>query len=240
MEVAAFGRPCVVDPGTFCYGTDPARRDHFRGTAAHSTVTIDGLGQAKPGHLFEWRDRPVAALRRFETSAAFDFADAEHDAYLKLPDPVLHRRRVLFVKPRYWVIVDDLVGQAEHLIEHRLQFADLPVSVDGDWTRAEGLAGHGLLARVFTAGPLERQLEEAGALARLRPPPAGAAPGPLRPAAAAAPPRHAAPAARGRLGAGAERLGGRGGARLRGERRADRDRRRPRAGPLTCAASPGS
>ncbi len=159
VEVAAFGRPCVVDPGTFCYGTDPARRDHFRGTAAHSTVTIDGLGQAKPGHLFEWRDRPVAALRRFETSAAFDFADAEHDAYLKLPDPVLHRRRVLFVKPRYWVIVDDLVGQAEHLIEHRLQFADLPVSVDGDWTRAEGLAGHGLLARVFTAGPLERQLE---------------------------------------------------------------------------------
>jgi hypothetical protein len=158
VEFAAFGRPCVVDPGTFCYGADPALRDHFRGTAAHSTLTVDGLGQAEPGHLFEWRDRPVAALRRFETSEAFDFADAEHDAYMKLPDPVLHRRRVLFVKPRYWVIVDDLVGQAEHLIEHRLQFAALQVSVDGDWARVGWPDGRGLLVRAFAPAQLEREL----------------------------------------------------------------------------------
>jgi hypothetical protein len=156
VEVAAFGRPFVVDPGTFCYGADPARRDHFRGTEAHSTVTVDGLGQAAPGRLFEWRGRPLAALRRFQTNEAFDYADAEHDAYLTLSDPVLHRRRVLFVKPRYWVIVDDLAGEAEHLIEHRLQFADLQVDVYGDWVRAQGGEGRGLLVRVLP--PVEREL----------------------------------------------------------------------------------
>jgi hypothetical protein len=156
VEVAAFGRPFVVDPGTFCYGADPAARERFRGTAAHSTVTVDGLGQATPGRLFEWHGRPVVALRRFETSERFDFADAEHDGYLRLADPVLHRRRVLFVKPRCWVIVDDLVGQAEHLIEHRLQFGDLEAALDGDWTRVRGADGFGLLVRVF--GPVERDL----------------------------------------------------------------------------------
>ncbi|MGZ4203619.1 MAG: alginate lyase family protein, partial [Thermoleophilaceae bacterium] len=158
IELAAFGHPYVVDPGTFCYGASAAWRDHFRGTEAHSTITVDGLGQATPGGLFRWHGRPAVTLRRWEPSVAFDFADAEHDGYARLADPVLHRRRVLFVKPRYWVIVDDVVGRAEHLIEHRLQFADLPVSVEGDWTRVEGPGGHGLLVRVFAAEPLERQL----------------------------------------------------------------------------------
>ena len=65
---------------------------------------------------------------------------------------------MLFVKPRYWVIVDDLVGQAEHLIEHRLQFAALQVSVDGDWARVGWPDGRGLLVRAFAPAQLEREL----------------------------------------------------------------------------------
>ena len=66
---------------------------------------------------------------------------------------------MLFVKPRYWVVVDDLAGSAEHLIEHRFQFADLP----SERGRATGLArrrpgGRGLLVRAFARVPLEREL----------------------------------------------------------------------------------
>jgi len=47
----------------------------------------------------------------------FDFADASHDGYARLPQPVVHRRQVVFVKPDYWVILDSLTGVGEHTLD---------------------------------------------------------------------------------------------------------------------------
>src|SRR6266704_992259 len=80
----SWGPPCLVDPGTGVYAPDPAWRDHFRGTAAHSTVTVDAAGQAVATGPFAWRDLPRARLRRWISNDRFDLADAEHDAYRRL------------------------------------------------------------------------------------------------------------------------------------------------------------
>lgn len=161
VVVSPFGEPFIVDPGTCVYAADPAFRQHFRGTAAHSTVTVDGLGQAEPSGPFGWRQRPRVHLRRFESNRDFDFADASHDAYRRLADPVTHRRRVVFVKsPGYWVIVDDLAGSAEHRFEQSFQFAALPVGRTPDgWVRARGSRGRGLLIRTFADAPVEARID---------------------------------------------------------------------------------
>lgn len=168
VVVSPFGEAVIVDPGTFIYAKDPASRDHFRSTAAHSTVTVDGTGQARPKGPFAWHDRPAAHLRRFESTPGYDFADASHEAYCRLPDPVIHRRRVVFVKaPGYWVIVDDLIGSAEHRIEHRFQFGEVNLTAAcGSWARAQGLRGRGLLVRAFASEPLTTRVE-AGCLSPL-------------------------------------------------------------------------
>jgi hypothetical protein len=157
IQCTAFGEPFLVDPGTGTYA-DEAWRSFFRGTAAHSTVTVDGVGQALPVGPFSWQQRPRARLRRWLSTEAIDFADAEHDAYGRLPDPVRHRRRVLFVKPRYWVLLDDLVGAGWHRIELRFQFGPVEVSLEpGSWTRAVA-GGRALLLRPFAEVPLETRL----------------------------------------------------------------------------------
>src|SRR5205823_2652803 len=97
---AAFGEPAVVDPGTHGYTPDAGWRDFFRGTAAHSTVVVDGQSQALPAGPFAWQSRPEARLRRRESNDILEVFDAEHAAYARLSDPVIHRRRVLWVKPR--------------------------------------------------------------------------------------------------------------------------------------------
>jgi len=160
IQCASFGGPCVVDPGTFSYA-DRLWRDHFRGTAAHSTVTVDGEGQAAPAGPFRWERRPSARLHGWQSDHRYDFADASHDAYARLKDPVTHRRRVLFVKPRYWVVVDDLLGAAEHAVAVRFQLG--AVSVTGDaaqWARAPRAKGPGLLIRSFSASPLKCEIHE--------------------------------------------------------------------------------
>jgi hypothetical protein len=160
IQCAAFGEPCLVDPGTFSYA-DPRWRDHFRGTMAHSTVTVDGESQAVPTGPFRWLRRPAARLQRWQSDEMYDFADGSHDGYARLKDPVAHRRRVLFVKPRYWVVVDDLHGAAEHTVAVRFQLGPMPATVDAaQWARAGNPGGPGLLIRSFSASPLKCEVHE--------------------------------------------------------------------------------
>jgi hypothetical protein len=168
IQCSVFGQPCLVDAGTYGYTAEPRWRDFFRGTAAHSTVVVDGEGQAHPAGPFKWHASPRARLHRWRSTEAFDFADASHDAYRRLADPVTHRRRVLFVKPRYWVVVDDLDGSAEHVIELHFQFAPMNVTMDANlWARAHVVDGCGLLIRSFAEVALKGEIHE-GAVAPFR------------------------------------------------------------------------
>jgi hypothetical protein len=90
-----------------------------------------------------------------------DYVDAEHDAYAHLADPVRHRRRVLFVKPKGWVVVDDLDGRAAHQLEVRFQFGARPVSLGPQsWVAARGLDRKGLWLTAFSTIPLSARIRE--------------------------------------------------------------------------------
>jgi len=168
LQCTAFGEPFLVDPGTDGYTLHPAWRDFFRGTAAHSTVWVDDQPHATPAGPFKWIAQPRAHLRQWVSTKNLDLADAEHDAYHRLPDPVTHRRRIIFVKPRYWIVVDDLAGREEHRVELRFQFAPMPVTVDATrWARAVGRRGCGLLMRAFSTATLTAEVC-AGRLAPLQ------------------------------------------------------------------------
>ncbi len=161
VQCSAFGQQYLVDAGTCCYAANPEIRDFFRGTAAHSSVVVDGEGQAAPAGPFAWQSRPTTQLLRWISNERFTFADAEHDGYRALPDPVRHRRRVIFVKPRFWLLVDDLTGAANHCIEIRFQFAPMQVRVDANrWVRATLDGRHGLLLHTFATEPLNIEVRE--------------------------------------------------------------------------------
>jgi hypothetical protein len=121
IEVSAGGRPFIVDPGTYVYSADLAKRHEFRSTAYHSTVQIDGLEQntidlqqpfvigneARP-RVLEWKN-----------DADSDKVVGEHYGY-----PVVHRRTVIFNKrERLWLIDDEFFGEGEHLYEARFHLA---------------------------------------------------------------------------------------------------------------------
>jgi hypothetical protein len=155
VQCAVFGEPCLVDPGTYCYTPEVEWRDFFRSTAAHSTIVVDGRSQAEPTGPFGWDRRPQGRLREWHSTADLDFLDAESNAFLTLPDPVLHRRRVLFVKPRYWVIVDDLTGVSSHRVDLTFQCSAIQVTPGPNrWARARTAGGRSLWISPFASGGL--------------------------------------------------------------------------------------
>jgi uncharacterized heparinase superfamily protein len=150
-----FGEPCIVDPGMPTYGGDPKWRDAFRSTALHSSVVVDGLSQAEPTGTFSWSSQPRARLRSWISNDAFDFVDSAHDAYGPRCNGLSHRRRVIFIKPRFWVIVDDLDdagGGALRSIDLGFQLAPhLRLTVEHPWVRVATPQGRALLMQ-STAG----------------------------------------------------------------------------------------
>src|SRR5262249_8967198 len=108
IVLQAAGRDLIVDPGTGAYTPDLGVRDRFRSTEAHATVRVDGEEiNPLPPRPFELPGVDAPRVLRFASRAGFDLVEAEHRGYLRLADPVLHRRVVLLNKKTRRVVIED-------------------------------------------------------------------------------------------------------------------------------------
>lgn len=121
--VSAFGQQLIMDPGTYSYLSEPDWRNYFKGTLAHNTISVDKENQSEIIGPFLWGRRAKSAILKWITNDEFDFVAGEHDGYSKGPEPIKHRRKILFAKPHYWLIIDFLLGRGKHVFESCFHFA---------------------------------------------------------------------------------------------------------------------
>jgi hypothetical protein len=128
LELAAYGRSLIVDPGRYTYSEagEINWRVKFRATAYHNTVVVDGKNQTRyePRVIKETSRHsygsvrhkvtgpaPQHELRVFESEPRFDCLhgiarSAEYDA--------VHERRVFFAFGEYWICCDTLTSPSVH------------------------------------------------------------------------------------------------------------------------------
>jgi hypothetical protein len=114
IEVRHAGVDLLVDPGTYCYLTDPVARRYFRSTVAHNTLEIGGEDQATYGGSFLWLDAPKAEATRIEGLDDGPVAcwQARHDGYAKTPGQPIHERTVTLDRvARRIDVADCIAGQ---------------------------------------------------------------------------------------------------------------------------------
>jgi Heparinase II/III-like protein/Heparinase II/III N-terminus len=128
VELAAGGRPLLVDPGRYTYSEhepDPAgvarnMRHWFKGTAGHNTVCVDGLDQTS---YHRGKHSGPAAEPHFLGRFSVTGLDVLEGEALSPCYEAVHRRRVWFVADEYWVIEDMLSGEQPHRYELRFHLA---------------------------------------------------------------------------------------------------------------------
>jgi Heparinase II/III-like protein/Heparinase II/III N-terminus len=146
IEVSVSGRPALVDPGFYTYNGSAEWHRYFRDTAAHNTVVVDGESQATYRGRLRWSQGYRATPHHWVTTACMDYAEGSHDGYTRLASPVQHRRGVLFMKPDYWLLRDELTGEGEHQIDRYFHLApDFDPTVLGSRVSARDRDGVGLL-----------------------------------------------------------------------------------------------
>ncbi|MBT8079982.1 MAG: heparinase II/III family protein [Gammaproteobacteria bacterium] len=151
FSLAVAGREVLVDPGTYDYFSYPEWRRYFRTTAAHNTLTVDGEDQSESLGPFIWGQRAEARLVDWQSSATAVSVTGEHSGYQRLPDPVLHRRRVSLNKDDSSIEIRDSVqaGSAHALAAH---FHVAPGwHVTAPSARLVEITGHGVRLRLASA-----------------------------------------------------------------------------------------
>ncbi|MBC7512846.1 MAG: alginate lyase family protein [Herminiimonas sp.] len=125
LTLSVAGLPMLIDPGTYAYHSQPEWRNYFRGTAAHNTVRVDGCDQSVIGGNFMWLQKAEAFCEAWHSTTQQDCLVAHHDGYLRLQDPVLHRRRIVFQKAQRLILVEDtLECRGTHAVELSWHFSD--------------------------------------------------------------------------------------------------------------------
>jgi hypothetical protein len=120
IEVYAYGTPFIVDPGTYTYNVNDPYRNYFVSSLAHNTAVVAGKSQVRRWSAANMQP-PRGAVEQIQWIAqeSFDYVEGRYtDGYgdysFKPPrrpqviGNVVHTRRVLFVKPDYWLLVDEL------------------------------------------------------------------------------------------------------------------------------------
>ena len=116
----AYGRPLLIDPGIRSYeGADVERYVH---TNYHNTICIDGQN----------KDWVTGKTERWVSNAGMDYAFGTHPANKGLTQ----RRSVIFVKPEYWIVHDDVLGEGSHTYDQNWHFAEDAGIVENPETKA--------------------------------------------------------------------------------------------------------
>lgn len=135
FELAAGGQALVVDPARYTYSEagEFNWRVHFRGTAAHNTVCVDGRHQTRylPKPIKDASRHAPGSVRHKISGPAPDTACLESDlrgARFALVHgrcasheyDAVHERCIVMVEGRYWIVSDWLNAPTAH--DYRLSF----------------------------------------------------------------------------------------------------------------------
>ncbi|MCG8605261.1 heparinase II/III-family protein, partial [bacterium] len=128
FELFAYGKPFIVEGGTYTYKYDRWHR-YFESSFAHNTIIVDGRSQLRMANEATWAfQNPEKLPNVWHSNELFDYLEASYeDGYGNNKENVLrglkHTRRILFVKPDYWIIWDVVSGEGEYPASQLFHFA---------------------------------------------------------------------------------------------------------------------
>jgi len=156
FTLSAAGRPLLIDAGNYAYCAPRQWRSYFRGTAAHNTARVDGQDQSIYRGSFLWDRHARTTLESAALESDPQRLSASHDGYLRLSDPVRHRRTWCYYPGSRALLVRDAFQCARaHRIELHWHFApECRVQARGAQLTAEREG-----VRLRLAGPPELSLD---------------------------------------------------------------------------------
>lgn len=115
LSVAAYGQDLLVDGGRFAYKGEVAKkfRKYATGSASHNLIMVDGKGQANGPKVAE---KPLDE-NLYTITKDFDYGSGIFEKYAGLEGNFSHTRSMVYVRGKFWVVVDRVTTDRPRTIE---------------------------------------------------------------------------------------------------------------------------
>jgi len=127
FDIHSFGRDLICDIGRYTYVEGEPFREYFKGCKGHNTTIVDGKDFIKCKGSWGYEKTAEPCGQKWISEEEFDYVEGSHKGYLDLKDPVLPTRRILFVKPHYWLVIDSFHCKEEHTFQQYFHFPTMEV-----------------------------------------------------------------------------------------------------------------
>lgn len=127
LSVTAHGRDILVDGGRYSYQAGDWR-NYFVYSPSHNLILVDGHGQKPHPYKAE-----AAMTDNYLVTPELDFARGTFDSgYVGVAGEVAHTRAVVYVRGRYWVVVDRITTDRPRELQTLWHYhPDCTVELDG-------------------------------------------------------------------------------------------------------------
>jgi Heparinase II/III-like protein/Heparinase II/III N-terminus len=118
VEIAANGKPLVVDTGRYTYSEEGAVnwRHFFKGTKAHNTVCIDEKDQTA---YRRGKPKKLIANGELIERIALENLDILCGKVVSPMYDAMHTRRIFLIENKFWIIYDELESDVPHRYDLR-------------------------------------------------------------------------------------------------------------------------
>ena len=105
LELFAHGTPALLDNCSGHYGW-AANRQWRKSAHAHNVATVDDEPHLPPRNEWRWAARLQPTVEAWITTDQYAYFSGAHEAYDRLEKPVACRRKLFYLRGRYWILID--------------------------------------------------------------------------------------------------------------------------------------
>ncbi len=137
FECSAFGKTMICDVGTYTSDASNKYVDYFHRSTGHNTIVVDGKSQSRFYDKNLWiYNSSYSNENIWKSNTKYDYIQGEYSNGYgnykeKIDRSVKHIRKIVFIKPEYWVVSDLLLTDGEHSYEQFFHFVPTELSVNG-------------------------------------------------------------------------------------------------------------
>lgn len=135
FELYSRGITWLTDCGAYLYTASPKWRNLFRSTAFHNALMVDDEEIARLGDsLWSIKNDARPVFKDYRENDEYAMFVGGHTGYLRLTDPVMHYRTVLYLKnSSVWFIKDSIECRDKHNIKRMHQlYPEVDVCLDAE------------------------------------------------------------------------------------------------------------
>lgn len=122
FDLSAFGEDMLIDSGRYTYIEGNNIRNMLKSCRAHNTTMVDGRDFTEIKGSWGYSRAALNLKQEFLSHEEYDYVEGAHLGYSDLEDPVFTVRKILYVKPHYFVIVDSFYCKNTHHFEQMFHF----------------------------------------------------------------------------------------------------------------------